>query len=343
MRSRLGFCALLWLGFAGLTLGVVRTAAAQTKTGTTFGAFMLIEPSARAAGMGNAGVSLNGELLGIYFNPATAAYRDRFSVQLTHSPWFADITYDHVAASLPIGDYGVGFLTITSLNSGDIAVRTVTQPLGTGQFYDVSDLAFGIGFGRQVTDRFALGLQLHYVQESVWNSSAYTATIDLGTLYQVADNGLLLGASLSNYGTQARYSGRDLFVTYDQDPDRYGDNGALPAEGLTDPFSVPVLFRVGLGMPIRIAETSRFHVAVDALHPNDATESVSGGIEWSYRETLALRTGYQNLFLEDAEGGLRLGAGLQHTVSGYRLQADYAWADHGRLGDTHRLTIGLTY
>lgn len=341
MRSRAGgwtvaLCAACLMGAASI-------ASAQTKTGTTFGAFMLIEPSARAAGMGNAGVSLSGELLSAYFNPASAAYRDRFSVQLTHSPWFADITYDHVAASLPVGDYGVGFVTITSLNSGDIAVRTVNQPLGTGQFYDVSDLAFGLGFGRLVTDRFALGLQFHYVQESVWNSSAYTATIDLGTLYKVSDNGLMLGASLSNYGTQARYSGRDLFVTYDQDPDRYGDNGALPAEGLTDPFSVPVLFRVGLSLPVRVADTSRLQVAVDALHPNDATESISGGLEWSYRESVALRMGYQNLFLEDAEGGLRFGAGLQHTLSGYRLQADYAWADHGRLGDTHRLTVGLIY
>jgi hypothetical protein len=326
-----------------LLAALASTAAAQTKTGTTFGAFMLIEPSARAAAMGNAGVTLSDEVLAAYFNPAAAAYHDRFALQFTHSPWFADITYDHVAAALPIGGYGVGFASVTALNSGDIEVRTVGQPLGTGELYHVSDVALGLGFGRQVTDRFAMGLQVHYLQEDIWNSSAYTMTLDLGTLYRIADNGLVMGASISNYGTQARYSGRDLRVTYDLDPDRFGDNGALPAEGLTDPYSVPVLFRIGLGLPIRLNETSRLHVAVDGLHPSDATESLNGGLEWSYREMFALRAGFQNAFLQDREGGMRLGAGLQQNVRGTHVRADYAWADHGRLGDTHRVTLGVSY
>ena len=37
-------------------------ALAQSKVGTSVGAFLMIEPSARVGGMGNAGVTLDGEI-----------------------------------------------------------------------------------------------------------------------------------------------------------------------------------------------------------------------------------------------------------------------------------------
>ncbi|TMQ73514.1 MAG: hypothetical protein E6K81_04295 [Candidatus Eisenbacteria bacterium] len=48
-------------------------ARAQSKTGTAMGQFLLIEPNARVAGMGNAGVALADGLDGVYYNPAAIA------------------------------------------------------------------------------------------------------------------------------------------------------------------------------------------------------------------------------------------------------------------------------
>ncbi len=45
------------------------SAYAQSKVGTTIGAFLRIEPTARAAGMGNAGSALPGGIEAVYFNP----------------------------------------------------------------------------------------------------------------------------------------------------------------------------------------------------------------------------------------------------------------------------------
>lgn len=319
------------------------TALAQTKTGTTFGTFTLIEPSARITGMGNAGATLHDEVLAGYYNPAALAHLTRFGVQFTHSAWFADIAYDHVAVAFPMATRGVFGASVTALNSGDIEVRTVTQPLGTGERYHVSDVALGLAWARQLTDRFSMGFRASYLQETIWHSSADALTLGLGTLYQVSDNGLYLGSSLSNYGTQARFTGEDLRIAYDATPAIHGDNSGLPADNLTDPFNVPTLFRVGLGMPFRTGPTGRLIVAVEGLHPSDATESVNAGMEWTYRETISLRAGFQGAFEQDAEGGLRLGAGLRHRVQGAFLSADYAWADQGRLGDTHRFTLGVSY
>ena len=68
------------------------------------------------------------------------------------------------------------------------------------------------------------------------------------------------------------------------------------------------------------------------------------GGEWTYANLISARAGYQDLFLEDGEGGLRLGGGVAYRVSGFDFQFDYAWADHGsRLGATQRFTLGLGF
>jgi hypothetical protein len=263
-------------------------------------------------------------------------------VSVTHSLWVAGITYDYVAAAIPIGQ-GCGYAAITGLNSGDIDVRTVGQPLGTGEKFTVRDVAIGVGYGRRLTDRFSAGGQVTFVQETIWQSSARTFTLNVGTHYRVSERGLHVGASLSNFGTQTGYSGRDLRITYDNSPGTFGDNGALPAEIFTGDFPVPVLFRLGAGMPFRLSQDARLDVEVDAFHPSDNSESVSLGSALTIGERLALHAGYQNAFLKDSEVGLTLGAGVMGNYESAHYRLDYAWADQGRLGSSHRFTVGVVF
>ena len=327
----------------GLFLLAAAWAAGQSKTGTSAGQFLLIEPSARVAGMGNAGSTIYGEIQAAYYNPAAIGLLSGNGVEFTHSLWLADIGYDFAAAGVTLGSVGNIYASITSLSSGEIDVRTVEQPLGTGERYTVTDLAFGIGYGRQVSEQFSVGLQGTYLTETIWHSSMYAFALNVGTLYRISESGLRIGASISNFGTPARFNGTDLRVLFDQNPARFGDNGSLPAELLTDDFPLPILFRVGIGIPVALNERNRVNVAFDAFHPSDNTESLSMGIEWGYDNTLFLRGGYQNLFLEDSEVGLTLGVGVQSTLDVYRVSFDYGWADHGRLKETHRVTLGIFF
>ena len=326
-----------------LALALPAAAHAQTKVGTTFGDFLLIEPSARVAAMGNAGVTLDLGIEGAYFNPASIGRIGSWTVQFDHAAWLADMGYDYVAVGIPFGKWGNGLVSVTHLGSGEMDVRTVTQPLGTGETFDASDLAVGLGYGLEITDRFTAGGQVSFAQERIWHSSAGTMVFNFGGLYRTSENGLRLGASLSNFGIGAQFSGRDLFVLYDQDPSRYGDNNALPADAQTDAFAVPVLFRAGLGQSFRTSADTRLDVVVDAFHPNNNTESISLGTELEIRRLLALRAGYQNLFLQDSEVGLTLGAGIVVEQGGNNYHFDYGWADQGRLGSTHRFGLGMKF
>jgi hypothetical protein len=337
-----------WIGsgwqvaaLACLVLALAGAATAQTKTGTTIGQFVGIEPSARIAAMGNAGVAVYDGVQSVFYNPGALGSLDKIALQFTHSFWFADIRYDYVAAAIPEGNLGNFLFSVTSLNSGDIAVRTVTQPLGTGEFYDVSDLALGVGYGRQMSDRFEAGIQLNYIAEQIWHSKMSVITASFGTMYRLNDRGLTLGASLLNFGTKARFDGRDLAIQWDRDPSSYGDNSALPANQFTDDFPVPILFRVGLAYPRRLSDSSRLLLSADAFHPSDNTEGINLGWEWMWKDAFALRAGYQNVFQKDSELGLTAGVGLQGGLGPRHFLFDYAWAYHLHLQETHRLTFVL--
>ena len=331
------------LGILAATCVVPSRCAAQSRTGTALGQFLLIEPSARVTAMGNAGVAPDRGLDAAYYNPAIAGWITRLEFQLAHIDWLAGIRFEYVAAAVPMGSWGTGFATISALNSGEIDVRTVNQPLGTGERYTVSNVAIGLGFAHPISDRFTAGLQAKYFQETVWHSTAGTFTFDVGTVYRIRPDGLYIGSSITNFGTGAQYSGRDLGITYDNDPSRYGDNGALPGQRSVQDYPVPVLFRVGVGMPWRVNPDWRVWGTAEARHPNSNPESMNLGAEASFRDLIAVRAGYQNLFVSESEEGLALGAGFHGRLETFDYRIDYAWADHGRLGGVHRIAVALVY
>jgi hypothetical protein len=231
-------------------------------------------------------------------------------VQFTYNAWFADITLNTVFAAIRIGDAGTASVSLTQLSSGDIDVRTVDFPLGTGERYNVSDMQIGVGYGIKVTDRFFFGLQANYVSERIWHTSTSVFGVSLGTLYELSSDGLKIGASLVNFGTRNHFAGSDLQIRYDVDPARYGDNSAISGSISTDDFSLPVVFRVALGYPLAIDASNVVNLAVDALHPSDNSESVNLGAEWVFRRVVALRIGY----LPDRHGNgtdRRRGGGLR--------------------------------
>lgn len=314
----------------------------QSKTGTTIGQFLMIEPSARVAAMGNAGVTTFDEVSAAYFNPAALGRMEQSGAQFTHSEWLADISYRYATAGIQLGGAGALMLTVTSLSSGEIDVRTVEQPQGTGERYSVENLAFGLGYSRRVTDRFAAGVHVKYLRETIWHSSLSALSLDFGVHYELPFNAYI-GASLSNFGTRGTFDGRDLRIRFDQNPDRFGDNSNLPAALETEDYPLPITFRVGLGMPMDFGNSNRLVLVVDALQPSDNTQSISFGGEWTFLNLLSARAGYQNMFQEDSETGLTLGAGLQYALSGYGLRFDYAWGAHGRLDSTQRFTLGVSF
>jgi hypothetical protein len=324
-----------------LTIGQTN---AQSKVGTTIGQFLKIDPSARAASMGNASTSVSGEVSSVFYNPASLGRIRGIDFQFTHNQWIADINYNYAAVGIAVPGFGSLSLQVTSLNSGEIDVRTVELPQGTGERYSVSNFALGLGYGLMLTDRVSVGFLINYYNETIWHSSLSSFAMSIGVQYQVAVNSLTIGASLSNFGPRTGYDGRDLYIDYDYDPGKYGDNDQIPSELRTSTYALPTLFRVGASFPVHISESNVVIISADALHPNDNEEKVNAGLEWRFFDYFALRGGYRDLLLTDSEGGLTLGAGVNVSYAdNYNVRFDYAWADYGRLNDSHRFTLSLGF
>lgn len=317
---------------------------AQSKAGTTIAQFLKIEPSARAAALGNAGTSLYGEASSLYYNPASLGRLEKIDAQFTYNKWLADINYNYAVVGVPLQGIGTLAIQMTSLNSGEMDVRTVEQPLGTGERFSVTNFALGLGYGMMLTDRVSVGLQLTYFQESIWHSSLTGFALNIGVQYQVEVDGLTIGAALMNFGPRAKYEGRDAYVNFDFDPKKYGDNDQLPAQLRMDEWGLPTAFRVGMSYPVRFSKDYKLILIADAFHPNDNKESISLGGEFQLLDIFYVRGGYRNLFLEDLEGGAVLGGGVKASISGgYVIRFDYAWADYGRLDQAHRFTFGIGF
>ncbi|MGQ9798184.1 MAG: PorV/PorQ family protein [Ignavibacterium sp.] len=322
----------------------IQPAFAQNKSGTTIGQFLKIEPSSRTVALGNAGASLYGEVSSIFYNPASLGRLQGNDVQFTYNKWLADINYNYMAAAVKVEGIGTFSLIGTMLNSGEMDVRTVEQPLGTGERFSVKNFAFGLGYGMMLTDRVSLGIQINYITEMIWHSSLTTFGLNFGVQYQLMDERLTLGASVSNFGARASYDGRDLWLNYDINQKKYGDNDQLPAEFRTDAYPLPTIFRAGISYRINLAEDYSVLLAADAIHQNDNEQSISVGTELSLLKIFSLRAGFRNLFLPNLEGGLVLGGGIKKDFGGtYNIRFDYAYADYGRLAETHRVTVGLGF
>src|SRR5262249_18547597 len=158
---------------------------------------------ARLAAMGNAGAGAGEGLAGVFHNPGAVGVLDGRQLEVVHADWFAGIRYDWIGYAQPVGRFGNLYATLTSLNSGDMPVRTVVQPQGTGELFNVSDIAVSLGLAHRFSLRFAAAAQINYLQESIFHTSAGTVTFSGGTLYRLSASGLRIGASLANFGTRA--------------------------------------------------------------------------------------------------------------------------------------------
>ncbi len=328
----------------------------QYKGGTTAAQFLKIGVGSRATGMGEAYVAMSRDASGLYWNPAGIARSPGAEIMFQRNNWIADVAINYVGVIFPL--YGVGTvgMSITSLTMDDMAVTTELEPLGTGEEFTASDLALQVSLARALTDRFSIGFNTKYIQQSIWHSHASAMAIDVGTLFRTQFNDMRLGMSISNYGSSMTMSGRDALERYDPAPTLEGSNDAIPVDYSMDAWDLPLIFRVGIAMDVIELGVSKLTVAVDAIHPNDNYESINIGGEFSILDKYFLRAGWKSPFvetntslkasdLETREEGLTFGAGFDLPLFGSAsgLRFDYAYADFGRLNNVQRFNMSLYF
>ena len=345
MKSNIKILALTLFLSISLVIGQIDNTQIISKTGTTAASFLKISPDARSAAMGNAFIAMPGDISSMFWNPAGLDYLTQSEVKFVQSRWIADLDYTFAAFAMKLPGIGTIGLMAQGLSVGEDLVRTEEKPHGTGELWDAQDLAISASISRRLTDHFSIGGNAKYISQRIWHSQASTFALDFGSLYVMPFYGIRLAAVLSNYGGKMQLSGRDLFFSNDPDVNNNGTVQFVNSEYQTGRFPLPVTFRVGLSGEFMKTSFIKWTWAADAQHPNDNLESVNVGTEIGIMETMFLRGGYLNLFLDTAEDGLTLGFGLNYRIWGSSsiLKVDYAYADFGRLKDVQRFALGITF
>lgn len=326
-----------------ISLAIMVPLNAQTlKTGTTAAQVLKFNVGPRAIGMGGAFTSVSNDILSTYWNPAGTSSIVSNEAFFNHTDLYIDIKHDYAAFASNLSDFGTVGLFVSVLSMDEMEVRTIENPEGTGEFFDAGALVVGVNYSRYLTENFSIGFNFKYINESIWHMSANGFAIDVGTLYRIPIlNEFRIAASISNFGTKMQISGRDVTKTFAS-----GSTGKdiLNVNLELDHFDLPLLFRFGVSADLLKEESSRLTVALDAVHPNDHSEYINSGLEYSWNEIVFIRGGYNSLFETDSEKGLTVGFGLNYRlIDAVKLKLDYAYQDFGRLTSVHYFSFGLTF
>lgn len=318
-----------------------------SRVGTTSASFLKIGIGARALSMGSAVTTLSEDVTALYWNPAGISKVGKIQTVISHYDYIADMYYDYDAIAIPVGDYGVAGFFFSYLGMPDLERTTIESPNGTGEKVAAYSYSVGVGYAKELTDRFAMGFTVKYISETLWHSSANAFSGDIGLTYSTLNEGLKIGMSISNLGGTMKIEGRDLRIQHDLNPAWNGNNAYINGYFDTDQFPLPTLFRTGISsnllktfMPV---EGYDWLVSVDAVHPNDNNEYVNAGTEFVYQKTIAFRAGYNKLFIDDNQGGFAFGFGFMMTWSTVDFTLDYANVDYGLLDRQNQFSMILAF
>ena len=343
------------------------------RNGTTAANFLEIDIGSAGSSMGGAYVSLANDMSAVYWNPAgLSAIRNREALFL-FQPWLVGI--DNVFAGIGFELPRVGTLafSINYLDYGDEEVTTVDYPEGTGELYTANEYALGISYARRIVNWFSFGATAKYISSSIWHTSASAFALDFGVIVDTEffsvtgnrHNGLKIGMSISNFGTRLKYDGMDLLNPIDITDD-YGNFANVPGQFKTDGWELPLLFRIGVSIQPLYSLSQVLTLSVDALHPNNNSESINLGAQYEYRIpggiSLMLRIGskgtnkisfeelnfgsgeYETKTVRNAQYGLTYGGGLKINLGrNQTVKFDYGFKAMGMMGNMHQYTVGYVF
>ena len=267
------------------------------------------EGSARSAAMGSALVGFGGDAAALLWNPAGLAGLDRMDLSLHHNSYFAGVFQETLVFGLPLSPQDGLAISADYVNWGSFDERDSTGAL-LGSFTD-TDTGLGVGWGREWFRGFSAGFSLRGLQQKVKENNYNSLVGNLGVLWTPSP-GWQAGMVYTNLGNSLAGSGN--------------------ASDL----------KVGLTWKTKAARDLVAFAALAGAWEPQGVSSLQGGLEGTWRKSLALRIGYR-LDLSDNQlsglAGLTAGAGLNLGDFAF----DYAFLPSGDLGTAHRISLSYEF
>jgi hypothetical protein len=295
------------------------------RVGISTAEFLKIGVGGRASAMGDAFVAVANDASALYWNPAGLVQFKNDQLLFSHNIWVVDINHDFVGAVYHMDEANAFGVAFTSLSMQDMPVTTEFQPYGTGNYFSFGDIALAVSYSRKMTDQFSFGGTVRYIEETLDKLKMRGVMIDLGTYYWTGLGSTRFAVAVSNFGNNLAPDGQVVLV-------------GKRSKSQWQAFSPPTVFRIGFAFEPFENEYNKLTASIQLNHPNDNSENVGTGLEYSWNNTFYLRGGYK--FNVD-EQNYSFGAGVYLPVSVANVTVDYAYSNFVRLGTAHRFSIIL--
>lgn len=295
------------------------------RAGISTAQFLKIGVGGRASAMGDAFVAIANDASALYWNPAGLTQFKQHQIIFSHNKWVVDINHDFLGGVYHLDEsnsFGIG---LTALTMQKMPVTTEFAPFGTGEYFGFSDIAIAVSYSRKMTDQFSFGGTVRYIEETLDKLKMRGFMIDLGTFYWTGLGSTRFAVAVSNFGNNLAPDG-DVVLVGNRSVSEWQE------------FAPPTVFRIGFAFePYQDGEHS-ITTSIQLNHPNDNSENVSTGFEYSWNNTVFMRGGYK---INVEEQNFSFGAGINVPLSIAQFTLDYAYANFSRLGSAHRFSILL--
>ena len=328
----------------------------QDRVATTAGNFLEIGFGTVGNSMGEAYTSLARDLSSTYWNPAGIAYMQNNEAMFMYMPWIADMNIFFISSGFIVPRVGTVALSIMNMDYGEMDVTTMNFQEGTGEKFSASDMAVSLSYGRKLAQWFSFGATVKYINSRIWHCDAQAIAGDMGVIINTQffspsgkrKDGLNIGMSISNYGTKLQYDGMDLLRPIDIQENEAGNYSDVQGQFTLDSWELPLIYRFGISVNPIVTINQKLKIAIDALHPNNNSESLNLGTEYRLSAgsfgKFFLRCGYKGLFMNNNQFGLTAGFGMEIFMIGKKgLNIDYSFQDIGVLGNTQSYSMKVSF
>lgn len=310
----------------------VRASHAQIVLGKYAGEFLAFGVGARPLGMGGVAAALAQDVTAGYWNPAGLAKINYPQVALMHAQSFGNVVnYNYGAVAIPFEENKSFALSVVRLGISDIPDtrgawdEARNRPIDNAENlitrFGAADWAFLVSYSVTTPYKLMYGLNAKFILRNIGEfANAWGIGVDAGVIYDLG-SGITVGVSLQDVTTTfiSWTTGRQELIA--------------PTAKLGGGYVVEALygrFTLGIDTDVRFeGRRSASHLAFGTISLN-----FRGGVEYSYKNIVALRGGIDDI------GRLTLGAGLRIA----KLNIDYSFARFDgidQLGNSHRISLQL--
>ncbi|TVQ76709.1 MAG: DUF3308 domain-containing protein [Flavobacteriales bacterium] len=271
------------------------------RVGSAGASELLINPWAMNAGMNSANVAGARGVEAIFMNVAGTAFTEGTEVAFTNTQWLvgADMFINAFGLTQKVGTNGVLGLSLTSVNYGDIDIRTVNNPDGGLGTFSPATSIITASYAQKFTESIFGGVVLKVFNQNLSNLSATALCIDAGVQYVTGDRKhIRFGINLKNIGPSVAFSGDGFDVTLPVPGQGYSQSW----QSRSAAFELPSTLNLGGAYDFDMGTDLRLTVMGTFNSNSFQKDEYHIGGEFAFQEKFMLRAGY--IFFDNRVDGL---------------------------------------